>query len=634
MSNSMSSLSQPLEDVIIVPAEPIVKADDPIYTSALRQDKNEVRLITLLPDRKDEDIHIMLNVVSLDERPQFEALSYVWGDPKVILEIKLNGIRFWVTKNLYHALKALRRVDEPRIFWIDAVFVNQNDIAERQYQVSLMVQIYSTCQVCTVWLGEEFPDTGKVFEFLRWASHDDNFNNWVANRKPTEDGYSLELPLGYEQGITEALIQLSQASWWLRSWIVQELVLSPVVTVKCGSHEADWNTTIRDWPEMSTNYIYNETTPSQALSNSQAMADVEAMMKFNTAVRHLRGAWYDYRNKSESPDILRLLHRHCHLEATDPRDKVYAFLSLCSSDVQQNIGADYGATLAECYARPTIYDIQETQSLRSLNIVKSVNRAPSLPSWVVDWSKHPAEKTFQQQRLGRYSSFSTAGSVGVSYVQRGHILSLRGIKYDAVLHSGRYMKFYSEGDIDSDKYMEWLRFILRERFPKSKSLDEDIEQRKAMIPFLRTLLRDHFSNPGEELESPNGVRCATADHYNAMCIWLRGKYPDYSTTEKLDKQVENAFKESASYARLFTTRNLSDGIGPMGLEVGDEIWIVCGGNQPLILRLNKNNTDFEGIPSGFEKSYILIGGDCYVDGIMGGEAATNLERDAVDVHLV
>ncbi|PVH75349.1 HET-domain-containing protein, partial [Cadophora sp. DSE1049] len=136
--------------------------DRVFYTSALRPEKNEIRLMTILPGQANEDIRIKLNVVSLDDKPYFEALSYVWGDPKVTEDIKLNGWIFPITTNLRAALQALRRTHEARVFWVDAICVNQRNVIERGSQVSLMVRIYSECMLCTVWLGEGTETIGRA----------------------------------------------------------------------------------------------------------------------------------------------------------------------------------------------------------------------------------------------------------------------------------------------------------------------------------------------------------------------------------------------------------------------------------------------------------------------------------------
>jgi len=106
-----------------------------------------------------ETIHCTIKTFSLDEKPEFDALSYTWGNPITVyeneeqaregamafeqtLEIVCNGKPLNVTANLYDALLAIREVSYDYAFteivgrpraeyiWIDSICINQNDTAE------------------------------------------------------------------------------------------------------------------------------------------------------------------------------------------------------------------------------------------------------------------------------------------------------------------------------------------------------------------------------------------------------------------------------------------------------------------------------------------------------------------------
>lgn len=68
----------------------------------------------------------------------FEALSYAWGDhtPRDILYIKdqrgtASTTKIAITSNLSSALHHLRREEESRLLWVDAVCINQGDKIEK-----------------------------------------------------------------------------------------------------------------------------------------------------------------------------------------------------------------------------------------------------------------------------------------------------------------------------------------------------------------------------------------------------------------------------------------------------------------------------------------------------------------------
>jgi len=54
--------------------------------------------------------------------------------------------------------------------WIDAICINQSNVAERELQVGLMRDIYQQADGVVIWLGLRKPKTELAFEFLRsWA---------------------------------------------------------------------------------------------------------------------------------------------------------------------------------------------------------------------------------------------------------------------------------------------------------------------------------------------------------------------------------------------------------------------------------------------------------------------------------
>jgi hypothetical protein len=81
--------------------------------------------------------------VDLDSQPEYRALSYEWGSSTPTVTIQCNDSNFEVTTNLAAALHRLRKLDGPKIFWIDALCINQKDLEERNQQVAQMGRIYS-----------------------------------------------------------------------------------------------------------------------------------------------------------------------------------------------------------------------------------------------------------------------------------------------------------------------------------------------------------------------------------------------------------------------------------------------------------------------------------------------------------
>jgi hypothetical protein len=118
--------------------------------------KKHVRLLVLHPGGWDSQIRCSLVPASLGSKPKFRALSYVWGDDQPTCRIDLNGRAASIRSNLEGALKRLRRSEggKEMTLWVDAVCINQGNLAERNAQVVLFPLIYASCEDVFVWLGE------------------------------------------------------------------------------------------------------------------------------------------------------------------------------------------------------------------------------------------------------------------------------------------------------------------------------------------------------------------------------------------------------------------------------------------------------------------------------------------------
>ena len=103
--------------------------------------KTEIRLIKLHPRPANTSIvrdltpRCDLIHVSLDDKLDYAALSYTWGDARdtKIITIRLSSVP--VTQNLYSALEHLRYDKTVRVIWIDALYINQGDNGEKSWQV-------------------------------------------------------------------------------------------------------------------------------------------------------------------------------------------------------------------------------------------------------------------------------------------------------------------------------------------------------------------------------------------------------------------------------------------------------------------------------------------------------------------
>lgn len=141
----------------------------------------EIRYLVLLPGSREAPVKALLATAPLaeDNHASFEALSYTWGSPIDPMTIAIQTAELAstespvsyvenniaaisskpfgtvsITQNLGHALPYFRYRDRPRVMWIDAICINQQDIGERSRQVQRMADVYTMASRVVVWLGE------------------------------------------------------------------------------------------------------------------------------------------------------------------------------------------------------------------------------------------------------------------------------------------------------------------------------------------------------------------------------------------------------------------------------------------------------------------------------------------------
>ena len=283
------------------------EASDVVRSSLYRPiaDLDEIRLIHLLPGSRKSSIECLIEHANLESKPQYEALSYMWGVPEGELPIKINNSTVRIRPNLKSALYHLRKTHRERVIWIDALCINQKDTNERNRQVNQMARIYSMASRVVLWLGESDNSSSRAMaymgNFCKFAKgaqskfaiayssdqiSDDEGSDSESGKLPRrmfllKKGATSKFVLKplrpraqssvqkrlttaatsqFSAPITEAeseltkeeTITISKDIWdsipalcfrpyWSRLWIVQEVVLATDVRIQCGNNHCNWN---------------------------------------------------------------------------------------------------------------------------------------------------------------------------------------------------------------------------------------------------------------------------------------------------------------------------------------------------------------------------------------------------------
>jgi hypothetical protein len=132
------------------------------------------------------------------------------------------------------ALKHLRLAKEERILWIDAVCINQSNLAERSSQVALMREVYLNSNKNNVLLGDGSEDDDSAAEALATVQalfdeaqrETDNFATWRETVMPNSSWVWSTKPSAVPL-TGEPLIRLFASKWFSRLWLVFTICLYP-----------------------------------------------------------------------------------------------------------------------------------------------------------------------------------------------------------------------------------------------------------------------------------------------------------------------------------------------------------------------------------------------------------------------
>jgi hypothetical protein len=465
----------------------------------------QIRLIELLPGVWSEPVRCRLFNVR-HETAVYQSLSYVWGSQRVNRTIVVNSKSYSTTVNLESALRHLRqRNKNGMVLWVDALCINQGDTEERTRQVQLMGDIYKMCKSVVVYLGDRLEgttsahtpppevvdfdlankqihltvegklkpgqgaDTSQVFGFLAYLALDRHLNK-VSGLPPDiiphgegharrcetaeiEECRCLVRERQYDQSrLVEGLRKFMHppfTPWWNRIWVIQEVVAPPSIDIVYGTCSAPWSMltlaasahTKHRSQCCSHNYSRLPRDIRKVLEDfSQRITDIDELRS-----RHKTQYYRVQEPRPDSRSLLELLRRFRDRKASDPRDKIYALLSLVESNQNcfaQPIFPDYALSEAAVFAQATLHCIYTTTSLSVFSTELGRKFRSDLPTWVPDWSA-PGSHTYtiRARAVELYDACPSEKCIG-------DVVNTRGLSYLTLKAQGfEFEKVQNVGDV-------------------------------------------------------------------------------------------------------------------------------------------------------------------------------------------
>ncbi|KAI6835078.1 hypothetical protein KC340_g7416 [Hortaea werneckii] len=137
--------------------------------SPLPQPETDIRLLSFTADAQDSDtstLEFNIENFALQNAPPYAAMSYTWGEPPAQETVLIHGRTFTVRWNCRYMLRQLQKHRPYGYFWVDAICINQDDVAEKNCQVQMMGEIYEHAECVIACLGEHADDSSLLFEQL------------------------------------------------------------------------------------------------------------------------------------------------------------------------------------------------------------------------------------------------------------------------------------------------------------------------------------------------------------------------------------------------------------------------------------------------------------------------------------
>ncbi|KAK3639109.1 hypothetical protein LTR56_012658 [Elasticomyces elasticus] len=522
--------------------------------------RKEIRLLVVKQaEFRSDDIYCELRRAFLEDRPvpSYFTVSYVWGNVTTRTAIYLDGKRVEIGASAEQVLRRFRYNEGDVLLWIDAVCINQRDIAERSQQVAIMGDIYSDSAHNLVWLGDD---------------HDDSF--------------------------ARALVPLQA--------VLEDARLAT-------SEVPDLGEILYDRQSSAIRYSHDPAT-SLNIDNLEDIHGIYDKAWFTRLWNRDNGRYPVAR--ALRPSVLQLFMALGDASARDNKDFVFGLLGFrCRYPGMERalvgVSSDYTRSLGVilCDAmRAALMDVAKINKgscVFSYLFLRPGDLQPgNIPSWAPRWHIP------WDQRLDAYS-YQVLTGTGACGDRRIEILESPAMS-DTTLSLGGLVvgRVRGTAPVWTKNRLRSPSAILR-RLECFRLLIHEEDEHKRMSSLAQTLVAG-FTFPGVPL-----LPTAAIDTFHALVDTLtRGKVPWHAyhaghlAPDDPNRLAANYFLgmyNSCRKRRLFTMTDRRIGLGPQVMEPGDVVAVIYGSLHPIVLRP---------LP---DEGHYQVCGEAYVHDIMDGQ---------------
>lgn len=588
------------------------------------QHARHVRLLGYSATSNCNEVRFHLSENSLENIDgEFIAISYCWGGEKPTECLPISSRAYLkVTRTVYSILRHVAGVASGLPVWVDGICINQADLKEKSTQVSMMGDIYAAAKCVLVWLGNGNLTQGGESALWSYLISPYNHNNTALNG------------IGSFGGVGDTLFGwVLQSSWFERAWVVQEVCFARKVFFLCGAVGMSLPF-LKDYLEMRRKN-YNSLPDSYSIPSGWGWAGLPVFERFHKLCAHRELIQENGgRPRVTLTDILLDFQS---FKATEPRDKIFAFLGLAA---YHNLQPDYTDSVGDIFTKammacsPSLYDyrILGYAGLASPRL-DGPTKLATVPTWVPDFSCTFFVRPFTLRKDFKATSPRDFSEVALESTRNPQLLWREP--------PGSFGLFIKTAFIDTIEEMSMpglcsvdSPFSDQQAVPKHQYdiISEGIEMLKRRNLYLvskpasmichETVTTGGFNNNDNLSEEMKAAAFEAFQESKGAAEFL----PQSQENSNI-KQLYAYMRQSGIglSRRLFTTQKGYLGAANGGIREGDRVCLVSGAPVPFVLRGPIAN-------HGPYAIYHLVC-DAYVYGVMYGEAS-NVYGDRFETVLL
>jgi hypothetical protein len=320
-----------------------------------------------------------------------------------------------VPSKIYRFLEHRQSHLSPKLIWIDGLCIDQDNLEERQEQVSLMKDVFGKAARVMVWLAspEKAHDATRVRNYFLWLRYIQTLGF------DPEDTIFAGIP--YDQ-TARALQSFLEQRWFRRVWMVQEVALAQQILLLYGSTcfawwELDRFVSLVMEPRHLALHgpIMSDRSGSIIMKHTRSLGNIRTMSKFRGEVQSdkifLKSEWRplldsgvvsltaELREQLENYPLLALeevLSTTVYFGATKAHDKIFAILGTIFDPASPPLMADYVSSFETVYLKAMKLLLSRGRanvislSLAGIGLYKDGLPVAlrNMPSWVPDYLSH------------------------------------------------------------------------------------------------------------------------------------------------------------------------------------------------------------------------------------------------------